>query len=287
MQFVVTGVTIGAVYGISALAITLIFRVSGVINIAQGEFITLGALGTVWLTKEQGLSMGLAALLSVAAVGLLGFVFSVTTIVPAQRHGLSVLGGALLTLGLAIVGQGIAFQLFGRDLRSASPLISGGPLRWAGAVISVQAVVLLGVTLVLAGLMVVFFRSTLVGKAMTAASDNALGARAVGIDVRRMTALAFTLAAVLGALAGFLLVPIRVFDYLTGFGLAMRGVAAAALVGLRSPGRALVAGLGIGVLEALVSGYLSSAFQPVIVFSVLIGVLLAWPQLVPQAERAH
>jgi branched-chain amino acid transport system permease protein len=140
------------------------------------------------------------------------------------------------------------------------------------------------VTLVLAAALTATVRWTMAGLAMVACAENRAGASVVGVDVTRMIVVVFAVAGFLGAVAGVLLSPITVFSYLTGFGLALRGLAAAAVVGFRSPGAGLVAGLAVGVLEAAVSTYIASGYQESIVAAVLIATLMVWPRLAPALD---
>jgi branched-chain amino acid transport system permease protein len=163
-------------------------------------------------------------------------------------------------------------------------MVGWGPLRLAGATLPAHTIVMAGVTVGLAAALTATVRWTMAGLAMVACSENRAGASIVGVDVARMTVVVFAVAGLLGATAGVLLAPITLFSYLTGFGFALRGLAAAALVGFRSPGAGLAAGIGVGILEAAVSTYVDSGAQESIVAAVLIVTLMVWPRLAPARE---
>lgn len=286
VQTLAAGLTNGAVYGIAALGIVLVFRVSRVINLAQGEAITAGALGTWWLDERAGWPRPAAAVIAIAGVALFFAVASRWTVLRAGSAASSdVLTASLVTLALALFGQGLLFAGFGRELHGSPPLLDLRPLDVAGAGVPSHSVLVLAVTAAVAGGLGAALRWTMPGRGMVACAENRIGAAAVGVNVRRVIAVAFGLAGGLGALAGVLLAPITVFSYLTGFGLALRGLAAAALVGFRSATAGLVAGLAVGVLEALVSAYVSSGYQEPFVAALLIAALVAWPRLTPAAEH--
>jgi len=291
LQVVVAGITNGAVYGISALGIVVVYRVARVVNLAQGEAITIGALGTWWLHQHQGWPRATAAVVTVAGSALIYGGLSWLTVLRAGRAGRggpaalpATLPASLVTLALALFVQGLVFVRFGRELYASPPMIGGGPLRLGGAAIPVHTFIVVLVTVGLAAMLSAAIRWTMLGRAMVACAENRAGAAVVGVDVGRMMVVAFAGAGCLGALAGVLLSPVTVFSYLTGFGLALRGLAAAALVGFRSPGAGLTAGLVVGVLEAAVSTYVASGYQEPVVAGVLIATLMIWPRLSPSLE---
>ncbi|HYH49480.1 MAG TPA: branched-chain amino acid ABC transporter permease [Acidimicrobiia bacterium] len=286
LQTLAAGLTNGAVYGIAALGIVLVFRVSRVINLAQGEAITAGALGTWWLDARAGWPRPAAAIIAIAATASFFGVASRWTVLRAGSAARAdVLTASLVTLALALFGQGLLFAAFGRELHGSPSLLGAGPLHLAGASIPAHTVLVLGVTLAVAGLLGATLRWTMPGLAMAACAENRTGAAAVGVDVGKVIVVTFGLAAALGALAGVLLAPITVFSYLTGFGLGLRGLAAAALVGFRSATAGLAAGLAVGVLEAGISAYVSSGYQEPFVAALLIAALVTWPGLTPASEH--
>ena len=285
LQTLAAGLTNGAVYGIAALGIVVVFRVSRVINLAQGEAITAGALGTWWLDVRAGWPRPAAAVLTIVGVALFFAMASRWTVLRAGSAGSSdVLTASLVTLALALFAQGILFAAFGRELHGSPPLL-GGHLLVGGAGIPWHTVLVLAITAVAAGGLGAALRWTMPGRGLAACAENRTGAAAVGVNVPGVIVFAFGLAGGLGALAGVLLAPVTVFSYLTGFGLALRGLAAAALVGFRSAGAGLAAGLAVGILEAGISGYVSSGYQEPFVAALLIATLVAWPRLAPAAEH--
>jgi branched-chain amino acid transport system permease protein len=286
LRTLAAGLTNGAVYGIAALGIVLVFRVSRVINLAQGEAITAGALGTWWLDVRAGWPRPVAAIAAIAAVALFFAVAARWTIVRAGSVAAGdVLAASLVTLALALFGQGLLFAAFGRELHGSPPMLPGRAVLVAGAGLPAHTVLVLAVTAAAAGGIGAALRWTMPGRGMAACAENRTGAAVVGVNVGRMIVVAFGLAGGLGALAGVLLAPVTVFSYLTGFGLALRGLAAAALVGFRSAAAGLAAGLAVGVLESGISAYVSSGYQEPVVAALLIVAIVAWPRLTPAAEH--
>jgi branched-chain amino acid transport system permease protein len=291
LQVVAAGISNGAVYGISALGIVVVYRVARIVNLAQGEAITIGALATWWLDQHQGWPRAVAATAAVAGTAAFYGGAAWLTVLRAGRAARggtaalpATLPASLVTLAFALFAQGLLFAGFGRELYGSPPLVGWGPFRLAGAALPAHTAVVAGVTIVVAGVLTATVRWTMGGLAMVACAENRSGASVVGVDVARMIVVVFAVAGFLGALAGVLLSPVTVFSYLTGFGFALRGLAAAALVGFRSPGAGLAAGLGVGVLEAAVGTYIASGYQESIVAAVLIVTLMVWPRLAPALD---
>lgn len=286
VQTFAAGLTNGAVYGIAALGIVLVFRVSRVINLAQGEAITAGALGSWWLDERAGWPRPAAAVMAIAATALFFAVVSRWTVLrPGSAGSNDVLSTSLVTLAVALFGQGVLFAGFGRELHGSPPLLDAGPFHLAGASIPSHTLLVLAITAAVAGGLGGALRWTMAGRGLAACAENAIGAAAVGVNVRKVTVVALGVAGGLGALAGVLLAPVTVFSYLTGFGLALRGLAAAALVGFRSATAGVAAGLTVGVLEAGISTYVSSGYQEPFVAGLLIVALITWPRLTPSEHR--
>ena len=122
-----------------------------------------------------------------------------------------------------------------------------------------------------------FFNRTLTGKAIVASAHNPLAARLVGINPRFIMLLSFGLSAMLGAIAGILIAPISLAYPGVGIMLGLKGFCAAILGGLGNPMGAIVAGLIVGISEAITSGYISSAYKDAVAFIIILGVLLFKP----------
>src|SRR4051794_29757730 len=210
LQFIFSGLTVGAVYALVGLGFTLIFNVSGIINFAQGEFVMLGGMVTVF-AAAAGVPLPLAALLAIVLTTLVGVALHRLAIEPARGTSPVVL--IMITIGASIFLQGIAQQVFDKRFHSLPPLVSGEPLRIGGATILPQSVLVL----VCAGAIVVglwlFIDRPLLGRAGIATAVNRLAARLIGIDTRKLTDFSFALSAAIGAVAGILITPITLTSY--------------------------------------------------------------------------
>jgi branched-chain amino acid transport system permease protein len=274
LQFVFSGLTVGAVYALVALGFTLIYVASDVVNFAQGEFVMLGGMGTVFLTA-LGLPLPLAAVLAVVATVLVGLALYRFAIEPAR--GASAVTLIIITIGASIFLRGLAQVVFDKQLHQLPAFSGDRPVSVLGATILPQSFWIIGGGVVIVVLLWAFLERTLTGKAVLATAGNRLAARLVGIDTGRIVGLSFAVSAAIGAVAGILAAPITFTSYDVGTMLALKGFAAAMLGGIGSPVGAVVGGLLLGLLEALAAGYLSSTYKDAVAFLVILAVLFALP----------
>ena len=275
MQFLLSGVTVGAVYALVALGFTIIYNASDVVNFAQGEFVMLGGMITVF-AFEAGLPLPLAAVVAIAVTAGIGVALNKLAIEPAR--GAPVVSLIIITIGASIFIRGVTQLTFDKQLHRFPAFSGDDPIRVLGATILPQSLwVIAGALAVFVGLFV-FFTRTLTGKAILATSNNRLAAQLVGINTNWVMTLSFALSAGIGALAGVLATPITLTSYDVGIALALKGFAAAMLGGMGNPKGALVGGILLGLFEALTAGYLSSQYKDAAAFVVILAVLFAMPQ---------
>jgi len=275
LQFAFSGLTVGAVYALVALGFTLIYNASDVVNFAQGEFVMLGGMTTVFLTVA-GVPLPLAALIAVVVAVAVGLALHRFAIEPARGASAVVL--IMITIGASIFLRGAAQVVFDKRFHSLPPLFGNDPIRIGGASILPQSLVVLAGAVVIVVLLWVFIDRTLFGKAVIATAANRLAARLVGIDTRRMGSFSFAVSAAIGAIAGILVTPITLTSYEVGTLLALKGFAAAMLGGMGSAVGAVVGGIMLGLLEAFAAGYLSSQYKDAVAFLVILIVLFVMPQ---------
>lgn len=274
LQFLISGITVGAIYSVVALGFTVIYNSSGVVNFAQGEFVMLGAMLSVAGTA-LGLPLVVAVMLAILAAALLSVALYDLAIRPAR--GAPMFALIIITIGASILIRGIAKIFFGTSPQALPTLAGDTPIRIGGAVLQTQSlVVVFGTVLMFAGLHVLMTR-TLVGRAVVATATNRMAAQLSGINVELTIRLSFALSAAMGALSGVLIAPITLASYDMGTMLALKGFAAAILGGMGNPLGAIVGGLLVGLFEALSSGYLSSQYKDATAFMIIVLVLLVRP----------
>lgn len=275
LQFAFSGLTVGAVYALVALGFTLIYNASDVVNFAQGEFVMLGGMATVFL-HLAGVPLPIAAALAIlitVGVGLALYAFAID---PAR--GSSAVTIIIITIGASIFLRGVAQVVFDKRFHALPHWFGSDPIRIGGAAILPQSlVVLFGAGLIVALIFLIIDR-TLLGRAILATAANRLAARLVGIPVRKIVALSFALSAAIGAVAGILVTPITLTSYDVGTLLALKGFAAAMLGGMGSAVGAVVGGLLLGLAESFGAGLISSKYKDAIAFLIILGVLFVRPQ---------
>jgi branched-chain amino acid transport system permease protein len=273
LQYLLSGITVGSIYGLVGIGFTGVYNVTGIVNFAQGDMAMFGAMLGIALW-EAGVPVPLAILLAVAAMGLLAGAMERWAIRPISHN---LLGAVIVTIGLGVIMQGAAVAIWGTDAR-ALPAFSGEqPLRFLGATLAPQALWVIGTAAVLVAALAAFFNFTYLGKAFMACALNRFAAHICGIDSKRMSTIAFVLSGSLGAIAGLVISPITFIQYDTGIPLAIKGFTACIIGGLGNPLGAMIGGILLGILEGLASGYLSSGFKNAIAFVLLLSVLLLRP----------
>lgn len=275
LQLVLAGLTQGAIYALIALGFVTIYNVTGIINFAQGEFAMLGAMFLVSLVP-LGLPLPAAFFASVVGVVVVGGVIERLAIHPARRASLVTL--IIITIGVDIVLRGLALLVWGTDPLPMAPFSPGAPLAVGGAVITRQALWILGTTAGTLALLYGFFEFTYLGKAVRACAINRLSAQLSGIRPDRMSLLAFGLSAGLGAVGGIVMAPLTLVSYDMGLYLGLRGFVAAIMGGFVSAPGAVAGAVLLGVLESLSAGILRAAYKEAIAFLVLFLILLLRPQ---------
>jgi branched-chain amino acid transport system permease protein len=241
---------------------------------------------TVTLYAFWGVPMALAVPLAILTVMLMGALFQRTAIRTARSQQILVL--IFITIGASIFVRGLALIAWGSD-PFVIPSFSGGkPIHVIGATILHQHLWVFMTAVFLATALCFFFKKSVTGKAMRAVSCNRRAAALTGISVDRMILLSFAMSGGLGAVAGIIIAPITTTSYDVGFMLGLKGFSAAVLGGYGSMPGAIIGGLLLGVLEALATGLISSAYKNAIAFIVLLLVLFIRPSGLlgePEAER--
>jgi len=275
LQYVFSGVAIGAIYAMVALGFNIIYNATGIINLAQGEFVMLGGMVMISLTAGLKLPLILAFFLSVGVVTLIGTALERGAIHPLRNP--SVMTLIIITVAASILLKGSAMFVWGKDTYALPPFSSSNPINIAGAFLVPQTIWIAGIMGGSVIALVVFFTFTMTGRAMRACAVNRLAASLMGINVKLMVMLSFALSAALGAVAGIIITPAALMDYDRGTMLAIKGFAAAVLGGLGSNVGAVVAGFVIGLMESFGAGFISSGYKDAIALLVLLIVLFIRP----------
>jgi branched-chain amino acid transport system permease protein len=276
LQNVVSGISMGSTYALVALGFNIIYNATGIINFAQGEFVMLGGMLMVYFGATLNFPLLLAVGTAVILVVCVGVILERCCINTLKNP--SILTLVMITIAASILLKGITMFIAGKETHSME-YFSGGheTVQMGGVRIPTQTFWVLGTLLVVVSALVIFFNFTLAGKAMRACAVDRTAASLMGIPTQRMVLISFALSAAIGALAGAVIMPIRMVDYLSGSMFGIKGFGAAVLGGLGNNIGAVVAGLLLGVLEALTAGYVSSHYKDALPLVVLLMVLFVKP----------
>jgi len=286
LQYLFTGITIGTIYGMVALGFNIIYSSTGIINLAQGEFVMLGGMTMVYLTTIIRLPMVIGFFLSILIVTAIGAAFERAAIHPLRSP--SVITLIIITVAASILFKGGAMFAWGKYTFILPPFSGEEPLNILGATILPQTLWILGIMGATVAFLILFFGFTITGKAMRACAVNRTAASLVGINVKTMVLLSFALSAGIGATAGIIITPIALMNYDRGTMLAVKGFSVAVLGGLGSNVGAILAGFIIGIMESLGAGFVSSGYKDAIALVVLLLVLFVRPSgLLGSRERAE
>ena len=273
LQLLFAGLSQGAIYALIAIGFVAIFTVSGVINLAQGEFAALAGLVAI-SARASGLPLPVAAVLAVVTVAVVAVVMERLTIAPVKA--MTTLVSLILTLGVSTALKALMLLVYGPNAEGLEA-ITPGVVTVAGVSIRYQDLWILLVAAVVSAAVYWFYDRTLTGKALRACAEQPVAARLVGISLSRASLISFLIAGVVGALAGVLASPVYFTSWESGLALGLKGFVAATLGGLVSVRGAVLGGLVLGVLETLTAGYISTGLRDAVAFLLLIVVLVVRP----------
>ena len=269
------GLTMGAVYALIALGLTLIYGVLHIINFAHGSLLMVALYGVWFLFDRLGVDPYLALPIVVPAMFALGYVLQ-KAIVGRASHGRDE-NILLVTLGLSIVIENVALHFLKSDTRQIEPSYASTMVDVAGAMLPVPRVAAFFGALACAALLWLVMARTDLGRSIRAIAKERQGARLVGIDVERTFAISFGIGlACLGAAACFLL-PAFYVSPLVGHAFVLIAFTVVVLGGMGSFVGSLVGGLVVGVLESFGGLFLGESLGQIVVFVVFVAVLLLRP----------
>ena len=275
VQLLISGISLGCVYGLVAFGLVLIYKATETVNFAQGEVMMIGAYLAFTFINILGWPFAPGFAAALLAMGLFGALLERLLMRPML--GEPPFATLMLTIGLGFVLRAGAGAIWGNEPRTLNAPFAGDVLRVGELVAGTENVAIVLGTAALCGGLYAFFRYARIGIAMQAASQNQLAAFYVGIPVKRVFALVWALSAMIAAAAGVLVAPVSLIDPLMGF-IAVKAFAAAIVGGFGSLPGAIVGGLVVGVAEQFASRYLPPGFGDVSAYAILLAMLIARPQ---------
>ncbi|PWC47045.1 branched-chain amino acid ABC transporter permease [Azospirillum sp. TSA6c] len=276
-QSLVSGLGIGCVYGLIGIGFCVIYNASGIVNFAQGAFVMLGGMITHVLLVRGELPYGLAILLAVLIVALLGVAVERVVVRPLWNRNAPMFVMILATLAAQIVIERLTYLAVDDRPKTLPVFTDLPPVMLRGIAVNIQSLWIVAGSLAIVALLALFFKTTRIGKAMRACAINREAAALQGIPVHSMLALAFALSAGLGAVAGIMLTPTQYTAYDVGVPFAISGFIAAIIGGFGRPFGAFLGGLMLGVIQAIAILYFGAGLKTVIALSILMLFLFVRP----------
>ncbi|WP_306534678.1 branched-chain amino acid ABC transporter permease [Geobacter sp.] len=275
-QYLLSGLSTGAIYALIGVGFAIIHNSTGIINFAQGEFVMLGGMLTLFFLTALKLPLLVSIILAIAVATLVGIAFERLAIRPMKNA--SPISLVIITIGGSILIRGIAMLIWGKDTHALPTFSGNDPIQLGEATILPQHLWIFAVTVIVIICSKLYFNYTISGKAMRACAYNSRAAGLVGIDVRRMVLFSFAISAAMGSMAGIIIAPLTMTSYDVGIMLGLKGFCAAIIGGMSSGLGTVFGGIILGVLESLGAGLLSSGYKDAIAFIILLIILLVRPQ---------
>jgi branched-chain amino acid transport system permease protein len=274
LQLLVAGIGTGSIYALIALGFNVVFKSTGAMNFAQGEWVVVGGMISA-LSFAAFSNIWLACLIALIVATILGILSERLVIWPLRRPNALLI--TLVSIGLAIFTRSLVMMVLGKKPVGYPGFSEVSTLTLGGVAIQTQTLWIVGLTVIFLIMMHLFFERSMMGKALRAAAADRDAAAIVGVKVETTVMLSFAIAAFAGALAGAIITPLTLSSYDQGAMFGFKGFSAAMLGGVGSLPGAVVGGLALGLLEAFGSFYISSDFKDAIAFSVLLLILFVRP----------
>jgi branched-chain amino acid transport system permease protein len=275
LQLIVNGAASGCIYGLIALGFVLIYKATEMVNFAQGDIMMLGGFVAFSMIAWFHMPYWLGALLAIGITAVFGY--ALDAVVLRRVIGQPQFAVVMLTLGLGFIFRAVAGITWGYDSVGFNTPFTNKTVNIGGLVLGQDNLSIIVGTVLLCGVLYLFFSKTRVGVAMQAASQNQLAAYYMGIPVRTIFSLIWAISAGVACMAGILLSPVSMIDVNMG-GLAIKAFAAAVIGGFGSIPGSLIGGVIVGIVEQFAGYKLPAGFQEVTANVVLLLMLFIRPQ---------
>jgi branched-chain amino acid transport system permease protein len=275
LQIVLSGVLLGGLYGCMAIGFSVIWGVNGLINLAHGSMILIGAYITWWLHTTTGIDPFLTLPVSASMLFVLGVGLQRMLLERVIRSSLFMT--LVLTFGLNMLLVNVLLQTFSADVRAVTMPYASAALEIGGIRLTWTRILVFAIALALTGLLHLFMSRTRTGQAIHAVAQNPRAAATLGIDVRHVRSVAFGIGAALAGSAGTLMAALYSFSPISGDSLTMKSFVIVLLGGLGSMSGAIAAAVVLGVCENLVSGLGAPGLRDAVSFVILLLILLLRP----------
>jgi len=277
LQCVINGIALGAVYTILALSYTILFGTLRIANFAQGDIYMIGMLlgYTFYVTASMNFFVGL--IMSIIITVLVLVIIDRLIYRPILK--ISSMYLFIATIGMATFLRNASQLVFGSESYSFPHLLGSQPIKITQDISIVpQNLIIIGVCVVLVIALFVFMRKTKTGLAMSAVSMNPFAAALMGVNYSKITTITYAISAAMAAIAGVFTAPMYHVNTTVGAALGLKALIAAVMGGFGNAVGAILGGMILGLVEALGSTYISSAYKDAFAFILLLIILLLRPQ---------
>ncbi|QKC82098.1 branched-chain amino acid ABC transporter permease [Mesorhizobium sp. NZP2077] len=275
-QFLANGVVVGSSYVLVALGLTLIFGILKIVNFAHGEFYMLGGYVAVVGTQVLGIGPLPSIVLVIVVMVMLGWFIERAIFVPiAKKDPTNVI---IASFGLSILLQNIVLKIAGPEPMLARSGLPRGAIQIGNIFLTSERLAIVALAAVTVTALLVVLKYTWIGLSLRAMSEKATVARICGINVRRVGVVTFAIGAALAGLAGALMATVFTVQPNAGSLIVMKAFVIVVLAGMGSIEGAIIAGLALGIVESLVTGYLGNGLRDIVGFIFVMGVLTIRPQ---------
>lgn len=275
VQLAVTGLALGSMYGLVALGYHITWATSRTMNFSQGHAVMAGAVVAYFAFVVLGWPFPVALAATLVAAGGFGVLIERVAVRPFFRAASP--AWLLSTIACGIIAENVAMLVFGKDARAFPSPLTERPILVGGAGFYPQELLVPVVGLVLMALVELFYHRTPYGKQLKAVAWNPEAAGLMGINIPRAVMSAYGLSALLAGIAGVLLAPLLNVSPAMGTIIGLKAFAVAIIGGLTSAPGIVLAGLGYGLVESFVAGYVSTGAREIVGFALVIAVLVVRP----------
>jgi branched-chain amino acid transport system permease protein len=276
LQYLLTGLSLGGIYALVALGFYIMWEATKAANFTHGDVYMFGAVVTVVLV-ERGLPLLVAAPVAIAAAALVGALIERLLVRPFNREP-NAIGWMLTTIAVGIMIESLATITYGPLGRPLPTWLAEKPIRFAGAGVYPQELLLPVAAIAVMFALEAFYRKTTLGRAMRAVAFNRTTAGLMGINPNRIALIAFALAAALGAFAGILIAPVVQAAPSMGALIGLKAFGVAIVAGIANARGVVIVGIAYGVIEKFIEAYVSSGARDAVGFTLMILALLWFPQ---------
>lgn len=274
------GILVGALYGLAAVGLALVFGVTKFLNVAHGELLMLGGYASFWLFSLWRVDPFLSLPLSIVSLLVVGAVLYKLLFgrMVKLAEGAKIQNTLLVGFGLSLILQNLALRFWTADTRSITTFYSGAVWTILGVRLPVVRLASMAIAFVLIVALQLFLRRTYTGKALRATVENWEAATLMGIDIQRVYLLSFVMGAALAGVAGALVSVGYSIDPTMGMSWTLKSLVVMVLGGLGSLTGTFVGGLILGVTESATGYFFSLTYREVVGLVLFLLVLIFRPQ---------